>query len=110
MDETSFRAHNPPLPKSWSLRNKHNKHAVNGKGWSVTVYGAIGDCLVEPVFFYANSTNGKSYREFLTIVAGKVRGPADEKAFLLFDGHKAHHAALSKKLAKRLFHAFSTVP
>ena len=57
MDETSFRAQNPPLPKSWSLLHKHNKHAVANEGWSVTVYGAIGDCLIHPVFYYADSTN-----------------------------------------------------
>ena len=57
IDETSFRAQAPPLPRSWSLRDKHNKHSVATLGWSVTVYGAIGDCLTHPVFYYANSTN-----------------------------------------------------
>ena len=43
-------------------------------------------------------------------MAGAVRGSAAEKAFLLFDGHTAHKATKSKILARRLFHAFSTVP
>ena len=75
----------------------------------MTVYGAIGDCLVRPVYYWANRTRQDHYREFLKQVHGAVK-PEVGKAFLLYDGHSAHKTKASIKLASRLFHAFSTVP
>ena len=57
VDETSFNTHQTPLPKSWSLKQKHNKHAIGNKRFSTTVYGAIGNCLTEPVFYTGQGTN-----------------------------------------------------
>ena len=75
----------------------------------MTCYGAIGDCLSRPVYYWANSTRQDHYRAFLSLVHGSVK-PEVGKAFLLQDGHRAHTTNLSKRLASRLFIAFSTVP
>ena len=76
IDETTFHTQMPPMRKSWSLRSKHNLHSINNKKYkSVTVYGAIGNCLHEPLFYYTQkATNQVHYREFLLKLKDKIRG------------------------------------
>lgn len=109
VDETTFNTHCTPLPKSWSLKQKHNKHAIANKRFSTTVYGAIGNCLSEPVFYTATGTNQVNYRAFIAEVRRSLR-PSAEKPFLFFDGHRAHTTRDSMTLVKRYFIPFKSVP
>ena len=109
VDETTFNTFMKPKPKSWSLKAKHNLHPVADKRHSTTVYGAIGNCLYEPVFYFGKSTNQVDYRAFLCKVKDKLRYTV-EKPFLFFDGHRSHTTKLTIAYANRFFIPFKSVP
>ena len=56
MDETTFTSWSIKK-KSWSTRLDINQHPIDDKRFTVTVYGAIGSCLSEPVYMLGSSTN-----------------------------------------------------
>ena len=69
VDETTFNSRMSKA-KSWSLPDKVNMHSINFKYWSVTVYGAIGNCLPKPVFYFSSkTTNAADYCHFLGLVS-----------------------------------------
>ena len=78
--------------KSWSLPDKINMHAVDTKRWCVTVYGAIGNCLTGPVYYFGTrTTNADDYCHFVRLVSAQVR-PVSCKPHLLYDNASAHTA------------------
>lgn len=63
---------------------------------SVTVFGAIGACLSEPVFMAARSTNQVEFRRFLNEIAWHLRNPyRRSKPYLVMDNHPSHKTRLS---------------
>ena len=60
MDETTFNSFTIKK-KSWSTREHINLHHIDNKWFTVTVYGAIGSCLTEPVYMFGPSTNMEKY-------------------------------------------------
>lgn len=60
MDETTFNSFTIKK-KSWSTREHINLHHIDNKWFTVTVYGAIGSCLTEPVYMFGQSTNMEKY-------------------------------------------------
>ena len=60
MDETTFTSWSIKK-KSWSTRLDINQHPIDDKRFTVTVYGAIGSCLSEPVYMLGSSTNQVEY-------------------------------------------------
>ena len=40
---------------------------------SVTLFGAIGTCLVEPVYMTARATNIEEFKRFVVLLASKKR-------------------------------------
>ena len=94
MDETAFTTWSIKK-KSWSTRRDVNKHHINDQRMAVTVYGAIGSCLSEPVYSLGTSTNQLEYQEFIKKVKSKVKVPGS-KPILLYDGAPAHTTNASK--------------
>ena len=73
IDETSF---NPQMikNKSWSTRDQPNLHVIQaGFGARITVFGAIGNCLTEPVYTLLHGTQSENYIIFLHEVVAKLR-------------------------------------
>ena len=52
MDETTFN-NQAILPKSWASHRQHNEHWIDSERMSTTAYGAIGTCLISPVYMLA---------------------------------------------------------
>ena len=61
MDESAFTTW-MMQKSSWSLPDKPNYHVRNNKRHAVTVFGAIGNCLSEPVYMLGKSTNQKEFQ------------------------------------------------
>lgn len=79
-------------------------HHINDKNHrNVTVYGAIGNCLNEPLFKLGKSTNEEDYGKFLHDLKMKVRLDLGEKPILLYDGHTAHSTKKNLTIMERYF-------
>ena len=90
IDETTFRS-DAIKSKSWSLDGHPNKHHVTKKQFGCTVYGAIGNCLTEPVYMLGTGTNKEEFRVFLHLVVTKLANFRRAcKPFLIYDQHPAH--------------------
>ena len=62
----------------------------------VTVFGAIGDALKEPVFWYGETTTIDEFLKFIPILVDSLTDNAKiEKPHLILDNHRAH---VSKKV------------
>ena len=73
VDETSF---HPQMikSKSWSTRDFPNQHLIQTNfGVRITVFGAIGNCLTEPVFTLLHGTQTENYIRFLYDVVAKLK-------------------------------------
>ena len=55
--------------KSWSLKSNPVLHPRVDKRQALTVYGAIGSCLIEPVYMIGKSTNKEKYQKFIAKLA-----------------------------------------
>ena len=64
MDETSVNTW-IRKQKTWQRRDEPVQVTINPKRVSVTIYGAIGNCLTKPVFMIGDSTNKNEFIEFL---------------------------------------------
>ena len=93
MDETTFNSQ-IIKKKSWALKGCPNQHEMTQFRYSVTVFGAIGNCLQKPVYYLAPTTNKEHFQIFLH----KLRGNIIEgyKPYLLYDGHRAHICSVHK--------------
>lgn len=49
IDETTFNSQ-IVLKKSWAMQDRPNKHMMSKQRFSVTVFGAIGNCLQKPYY------------------------------------------------------------
>ena len=65
----------------------------------VTLYAAISTGLKHPVYYLGKSTNAVEFREFLGRVKAALKDPS-EKAWLLYDGARAHTANKSIDMIK----------
>ena len=92
LDETSF-VSQIVLPKSWALASVPNQHSMTKTRYSITVYGAVGACMAQPVYYLAPTTNAEHFRKFLALVKQSV--PRSANAYLLYDGHAAHRTCLA---------------
>ena len=71
---------------------------------STTVYGAIGNCLRQPVFKLGSTTNQEEFQTFVKDVKGAVvTGQCDKKPVLLYDGALAHLTRQSQRVLKEHF-------
>ena len=76
--------------KSWSTRDSPNQHLIqDNKNLRITVFGAIGNCLTEPVFTLKHGTKSSNYVEFLHDVVARLK-PNTGKPVLFFDGLRSH--------------------
>ena len=108
-DETTFNTWQLKA-KSWALPGVRNEHARPGPRYSVTVYGAIGACLTQPVFSLGDSTNQVEFRQFVRKVKRHQKATVAGKPLLFVDGHAAHLTPESKKAIEAGFHCVKNVP
>ena len=67
-DETTFDVWTPP-GRVWQGKDKHVVIPLNRTHLkNITVYGAVGICLREPVYFIGDSTNAVQFVEFVQVV------------------------------------------
>jgi hypothetical protein len=96
--------------KSWSTRDSPNLHPIQTNfKLRITVFGAIGNCLTEPVFSLKHGTKSVNYVEFLMEVVAKIR-PSVGKPVLFFDGLKSHTSKISMPTVLQYFRPLKNVP
>ena len=66
------------------------------------MYGAIGNCLRQPVYFLAQGTNAVDYQRFLRKIVKKINHTV-VKPTLLYDGASAHTATASRIMMATYF-------
>ena len=109
VDETTFHSRMSKA-KSWSLPDKINMHTVDAKRWCVTVYGAIGNCLPGPVYYFGpRTTNADDYCHFVRLVSAQVR-PVSCKPYILYDNASAHTARRAQAVMNEHFEPLANVP
>ena len=102
LDESSFSAWEERQRKAWSVRDELVEVHINNKSYFRTIFGAIGDCLHEPVFMKGKSTNSEDFRSFILEVAKHIK-IGSKKPVLIMDNASAHTAKLNKELLKQYF-------
>ena len=103
MDETTVNTWQIKT-KSWSSKTDIVEHKRPSTRIGVTVFGAIGNCLKNPVFRTAKSTKKHDYIEFMRLVKEQVRSiHHNQKPILLFDAHRAHTSLLAREEIPRMF-------
>ena len=103
MDETTVNTWQIKT-KSWSSKTDIVEHKRPSTRIGITVFGAIGNCLKNPVFRTAKSTNKTDYIEFMRLVKEQVRQiHHSQKPILLFDAHRAHTSLLAREEIPRMF-------
>ena len=96
--------------KSWSTRDHPNQHVIQaGFGARITVFGAIGNCLTEPVYTLLHGTQSENYIVFIHEVVAKLR-PSQVKPILFFDGLRSHTSNQSMAVVQRYFRPLKNVP
>ena len=78
-------------------------------GVKIIVFGAIGNCLTEPVYTLLHGTQSENYIRFIHEVVAKLR-PSQEKPILLFDGLRSHTSRISMAVVNRYFRPLKNVP
>ena len=60
----------------------------------LTLYGAIGSCLSEPVYMIGTATDAEQFCDFLRMLINRLSsdGQAHVQPILVLDNHCAHHA------------------
>ena len=88
MDETTFQVWNKPA-KTWMPREKSVDAPLNNQFLSsVTLYGAVGGCLIAPQYMMSNATDIPGVKKFLIQIAGALRNPySGMKPYLVMDNH-----------------------
>ena len=109
LDESSF-INQAILPRSWAGAGRHQQYPIDSERFSTTVFGAIGNCLVEPVYKCYETTNKENVVDFLKLVASKVRIATKGKPFLLYDQHRAHTSHLARPVIDQYFVGMKQVP
>ena len=94
--------------KSWSLPDKLNNHLVNSARHSVSVFGAIGNCLRKPVYHLDKGVGYEQYIRFLKKVIKELR--PGERPILLYDGAPGHRKLESQALMNEHFYPLPNVP
>ena len=89
MDESSFNSFMIQR-RSWAVKYHPNRHPIAPHYHSTTAFGAIGNCLVQPVYMTADSTNIVDFIRFLHLIRDNLKPDLQNKPFLLFDMHSAH--------------------
>lgn len=107
MDETTFQLWEKPK-KTWMSSDCQVIAQLNNRKLeSVTLFGAIGPCLNEPVYMNASATNIQEFKRFIIQMAGQLKNPySARKPYLVLDNHPAHH---SKEVAELLNQYFKPV-
>ena len=109
MDETTYN-NQTILPRSWAPRHKHMEHFISSERLSVTIFGAIGNCLRAPVYMLAQSTTIVNFKAFLKMVKANFRHGLEIKPILIYDGAPAHRSAVSRAFLAKDFTDFLNVP
>ena len=108
IDESSFHSW-INSNKSWSMRGHPNNHVIDDGRFAVTVIGAIGKCLQQPVFELYDKTDEKNFIHFLRLLKSKLP-PHIDKPIVFLDNHTAHKTKEVKKLLDRYFIPLMNVP
>ena len=77
---------------------------VNSKRNAVTLFCAIGNCLNQPCFRLAKSTNKVAFKLFIKQLSGSLKSPVGGKPYLVLDNATAHKSRTSRALLERHFH------
>lgn len=102
MDESTFLSQDRKA-RSWlRMYEKPTELAFDNERFVVTVYGAIGSCLTEPVYMTAKSTNKVDFVKFLRLVKAKQRSPYT-KPVLFYDQASAHTSGIGQTFLKEHF-------
>ena len=64
--------------------------------------GAIGNCMNQPLFRLANSTNSLEFQDFLKALKHRCVVKENEPVYLVCDNASAHHTNDVKQLTARL--------
>ena len=90
--------------KSWSSKKNPVLHPFNNKRYGITVYGAIGQCMRQPVFKLGVSTNKLEFQQFLREVKAQIKPQYEHpKPIMVYDAHRAHTAYTTQDLMRTLF-------
>ena len=66
---------------------------------SITVYGAVGMPLKEPVFMFGPATNSVGFKLFLEKLLRHKRNPYDtRRPWLVLDNHPAHYSHMCRRI------------
>ena len=84
----------PDHPVTIELSNKRYS--------GVTLYGAIGNCLYQPVYMTGVSTNSNEFKLFIEKIIAQIR-PGRQLPYLVHDGHRAHYSLVSRALIEAHF-------
>ena len=102
MDETTVNSH-MRLRKAWSYADKPVNTLIGRKRYGgTTIYGAIGNCLKNPVFMLGESTNIEEFEEFMQKVKLNCKESSD-KPYLVIDNHSAHRSNRVKEYLEANF-------
>ena len=101
--------------KTWTRRDFPIKIPLPKRVGGVTVYGAIGAAMREPVFHLANSTNKLEFANFMRKVNAVLyqSDPVTKRGWkprIVYDGHSAHRALASVELMEKGFHLLPMPP
>ena len=93
--------------RCWQPRDSPVNVVLNKKRHpGVTVYGAIGSCLKEPVMMLGSSTNAVEFQKFLILVVEQFQSEKT-RPWLVIDNHNAHLDPASRRLIEEHFHPFN---
>ena len=93
--------------RCWQPRDSPVNVVLNKKRHpGVTVYGAIGSCLKEPVMMLGSSTNAVEFQKFLLLVVEQFQSEKT-RPWLVIDNHNAHLDPASRRLIEEHFHPFN---
>ena len=93
VDETTFNTHLRATRTYLYPEHPVNIEVSNRRLHGVTLYGAIGPCLSQPVFMTAESTNKFAFLQFMLLVVDNLLPDRPNgKPYLVHDGHRAHYA------------------
>ena len=72
----------------------------------VTVFGAVGKCLKQPVFMIAKATNSEEVQRFWVFLKRYLVNPySNIKPHVILDNHAAHRSKKSMAVMEKYFKA-----
>ena len=81
------------LKKAWYFKDRKFVVPVSSdRGKNFTVYGAVGNCLLNDYSYFEihDSTNKEDFMSYIENLATEISPELDSKPWLLLDNHRAH--------------------